>query len=229
MNKRLAVFAAASVTMLGAFWLTGPATAVTDGAMRHSLEANQFSEMAITSAIYPKTSHDIYHRENRAYVHGLPKTTIPLIYEPDVYTWQLAMAAHQKKRAVLLPPAGMVPETVQPFPMTPPGMAFAAPAQVQLTPLGPDSGAYRPLPPDSEAKMETILSRARSTGVTPDGQLRADSIKQRLLEHMNSLNAPAADNPSVPLLPQNLPRGQAGDSYDESYDSSSQPEPAGAE
>ncbi|MBF0502420.1 MAG: hypothetical protein HQM09_19935 [Candidatus Riflebacteria bacterium] len=228
MNKNYLVLAAASISMVGAFWLTSPATAVTDGNMRRTLEDNHFSENLITSAIYPKSSHDVFHMENRVYIHGLPRVTRPHIYEPDTYTWELAMAAHYKKRSLMVPPANLSPESVQPMPMTQPMMTPSDPGQVRLTPLNPETGAFRPLPPDADAKMDMLLSRAQTAGITPDGQFKADSIKQRLLDHMNSMNsAGVANQPSVPLLPQNLPRGKAGDSYDESYDSGDpQPQPA---
>ena len=69
-----------------------------------------------------------------------------------------------------------------------------------------------------------MLSRAQQNGLGPGSPLRAQSIKQRLLDHMNSLNTPAGQDvgnaPAVPVLPQNLPRGKGADSYDPSYDRS---------
>ena len=102
-------------------------------------------------------------------------------------------------------------------------MPPAGPGQVQLTPLG-DGGfaAAKPLPADADAKMDRILQRAQSSGLSPDSQLRANDIKQRILDHMNSLNTPApsampTNAPSVPILPGPLPGGTPADSFDRTY------------
>lgn len=204
-------------------WATGPARAVTDGPTRLFLEQRHFSEHLIKSSIYPKSRHDVYVKEKRKAVQGV-NVQQQLIYEPDVYTWELAMAHHRQQMAER-PPLVAVPaaDVIAPVPMFPGAMPPSSPDQVQLTPLG-DGGiaAARPLPGDADAKMERMLLRAQSSGLNPDSQLRANQIKQQILEHMNSLNTPqptpfSANTPNVPILPGPLPGGTPADSYDRTY------------
>lgn len=224
-NNRLMLAVAVTATSIGALFFTGPATAVTESPMRKVLESNQFSEFLIKSSVYPKSSRDVFHKDTRKWEHGIPRVTRPTIYEPDVYTWELAMAAHRRQLAAMVPPPSPMPLPVMPAQMAPPMMIPPAPGQVQLTPLGPDGG-YRELPANADMRMDALLSRAQQGGMGPGGQLRAESIKQRLIDHMNALSAPTtpamggpgAGGPSVPVLPQNLPRGKGADSYDQSYD-----------
>jgi len=208
------------------FYFTPPSKAVTDGPTRQTLEANLFSELLIKSAIYPKSSHDVYSTEKRRYVHGLPNINKKLIYEPDVYTWEVAMAAHRKQ--VFDHPTTMdnPPESISPVPMTPGAIMPILPEQVQLTPLGPDTMTVKPVPADAHEKMQRLLQRAQAMGLNPQNQLQTDSIKQRLINHMNSLNTQQTPTPETipgmisPMqgLPQNMPAGRAADSYDQNYD-----------
>ncbi len=203
-------------------WATAPARAVTDGTTRQVLEKREFSEFLIRSSIYPKSRHDVFVKEKRKKVPGV-SVQQQLIYEPDVYTWELAMAAHRKQMAEN-PPVVAVPaaDVIAPVPMLPGAMPPAGPGQVQLTPLG-DGGfaAAKPLPADADAKMDRILQRAQNSGLSPDSELRASQIKQRILDHMNSLNAPAptmpSNAPAVPILPGPLPGGTPADSFDRTY------------
>lgn len=203
-------------------WATAPARAVTDGTTRQVLEKHEFSEHLIRNSIYAKSRHDVFVKEKRKAVPGV-SVQQQLIYEPDVYTWQLAMATHRKQLAEN-PPVVAVPaaDSVTPIPMIPGGMP-PVPSGVQLTPLG-DGGiaAAQPLPSDAGAKMDRILSRARSSGINQNSQLRAGDIKQRILDHMNSLNAPepsplSSNAPTVPILSSPVPRGTPADSFDQTY------------
>jgi len=206
-------------------WATAPARAITDGPTRQVLEKEFFSEHLIKSSIYPKSRHDVYVPEKRKAVHGMSLQQ-QLVYEPDVYTWELAMATHRKQMAENPPQVAVPsPDVIAPFPMAPGAMPPASPDRVQLTPLG-DGGiaAYKPLPGDADAKMERLLTRAQGAGLGPDSQLKADQIKQRLLDHMNSLNTPApsaapfsGNAPAVPVLPGPMPGGTAADSFDRTY------------
>ena len=219
MKQRLMLVLAATATTVGALVLSSPATAVTDSPSRKILEMNQFSELSIKTSIYPKSSHDVFHKDSRKWERGMKRLTRPVIYEPDVYTWELAMAAHRRQLAAMAPPPAPVPLPVAPVEMAPPMMVPPSPGQVQLTPLGPGN---RELPANADQRMEMMLSRAQQSGLGPGSPLRAQSIKQRLLDHMNSLTtSPVQDvgnAPAVPILPQNLPRGKGADSYDQSYD-----------
>lgn len=222
MRSQYMLWGVAGLMTLGAWWLASPATAVTDSPMRQILEKAFFSERLIKDAIYPKTTKDVYAVPKRKFIHGLPRISKPFIYEPDRYTWELAEEEHNRKLLAQAPAQNLLPGTVQPLPMSPMAIPPTDPGQVQLMPLGMEQTMLKPLPPDADVRMQAILDRARMTGVNPGAPLRADDIKARLLQHMNTLNqSPAAISPSapaIPLLPPTLPRGQAGDSYDPSYD-----------
>lgn len=208
------------ILLLAGLWLAprGDLPAETDGNMRQNLEKLDFSERMITGGIYAKSRHDVFQKERRKYVHGVQRTNLPFIYEPDVYTWELAMAAHNQ--ALFNEPQlmGAIPGLIAPVPMDGPAMYPGDPGQVQLTPLGPQT--YLPtqaLPGNADEIMQRLQYRASGAGLAPSAPLRADTIKQRLLQHMNSLGQA---QPLVPVLPQGYPRGRAGDSCDSSFDPS---------
>ena len=226
MRTRILLAISILVVFGSGLWLALPARAVTDGYMRQNLEREHFPELLIRSAIYPKSTHDVFVQEKKDYVHGLPRTNLPMIYEPDVLTWELSMAAH-RKQILGMPPTNdpPLPDLVSPVPMGPGLMFPGAPGQVQLTPLGDQSYYSKPLPDGSGETMDRLLQRARNAGMTNQNQFQAESIKQRLSAHMDSLGtpAPAAPNPGmgmpplVPVLPGQLPQGRAADSYDRNY------------
>ncbi len=222
MRSRYMLWGVAGLMTLGAWWLASPARAVTDSPMRQILEKAFFSERLIKDSLYPKSTKDVYAVPQRKFVHGLPRINKPFIYEPDRYTWELAEEEHNKKLLAQAPAQNLLPGTVQPLPMSPTPLPPTDPGQVQLMPLGPDPAYLKPLPPDADIRMQAILDRARMTGVNPGTPLRADDIKARLVQHMNTLNQPPAAvtpaAPAIPLLPPTLPRGKVGDSYDPSYD-----------
>ncbi|MBI3038951.1 hypothetical protein HYY75_07880 [bacterium] len=200
MKSRKIILFAFPLLLLVILYMVGPAGAVTDGALRKSLEANHFGEWMIKAALYAKSSHDVYHPQKRKFVHGLPRITLPIVYEPDTLTWNLAWEAyHQKIPQIALIPEPL-PQYAQPVPMTPGAVYPPSPDQVQLTPLG------------------TNYPVARNSTDSPQ---RVEAIKQRLLGHMNSLSAPGGGafgkGPNVPVLPKRA-RGHAGFSYDNSYD-----------
>jgi hypothetical protein len=61
--------------------------------------------------------------------------------------------------------------------------------------------------------MNQMDYRARQRGLYPDRELRAEEIKQKLLNHMNSLG----QQQSIPALMPALPPGTRGDSYDSEF------------
>lgn len=229
--RRKIHYALAMLAVIGTgMWLTAPATAVTDGPMRQFLEKAHFSELLIRAALYPKTTKDVYVPEKRQFTHGLPRTNLPFIYEPDVLTWELAMA-HHRKTVFDVPPTmdPPLPELVAPMPMSPGQILPEAPGQVMLTPLGDQSYAARPLPPNAEETMNRMLERARLQGMTVQTPLQGQGLRQRLTDHMNSLNTLPAEAPPTPAAPAvglppmaptrpaKMPRGKAGDSFDRNY------------
>lgn len=192
-----------------------PAHAVLEGTMRDRMEMLDFSEGLIKQGLYPKTTHDVFSKSKRAFVHGVKQHNNPRIYEPDVYTWELAMAEHRKKLAIKYPaPVPFVP-TMAPVPMAPPPILPSSPMAVQLTPTGSYNVTEFPvaLPPNSAIRMNNMVYRARLRGIYPNDQLRGAQIKQRLIDHMNSLD----NRGGIPALMPAMPRGRSGDSYDSNY------------
>jgi hypothetical protein len=215
MKSRYTLFLAGPFVLLTALWAVDPVTALTDGPVRREMEAWGFTETLIKASLYPKSSHDVYSVSKRQPIHGIPRINKEIIYEPDVYTWELAMTAHRQQIAAMMTPSPIDPGVVQPSYAVPSPMLAESPGQVQLTPLDPGQN-WRPLPSDATARMQGMLDRARMDGIRPDQQLKAQSIKQRLLDHINSLGGGSSiAAPQPPVLA--LPRGRAGDSYDQDY------------
>lgn len=214
MRSRFTVLLVLPLATLAALYAVHPVTALTDGPTRKTLEANAFSERLIRASIYAKDSREYFNEEKRRFVHGIPRVQEPLIYEPDVYTWELAMATQRRQIAAMNPPMAPIPGVVQPIPMEPTIAPPMAPDQVQLTPLGTAGlPSYAPMV-NPDVRMDSMLARARASGIRPDGQLRALEIKQKLLNHMNGVQQ---QGPALPILAPQAPRGQAGDSYDDKY------------
>ncbi|MDN5280754.1 MAG: hypothetical protein PWR01_4719 [Clostridiales bacterium] len=206
--KGLAVAGIAAVTL----WQ--PALAELQGPIREQMEYLDFSETMIRDGLYAKSGHDVFNKNKRAFVHGIKEHNAPRIYEPDVYTWELAMAEHRKKLDRLAPPAAPQIAPVTPSTMTPLPILPSGPAPVQLTPVGPQAVIEnQQLPSDAQQTMNQMVYRARQRGLYPDRELRAEEIKQKLLNHMNSLG----QQQSIPALMPALPPGTRGDSYDSEF------------
>ncbi len=198
-----------------------PAQAVLEGTNREQMEYLDFSETMIRDGLYAKTGRAVFDRDKRRFVRGIKEHNAPRIYEPDVYTWELAMAKHRKKLAAMAPPEQPPVGLVTPMPMSPDSVLPASPVPLTLTPIGPQAviEGTMPLPADAQNRMNQMVYRARARGLHSGSELRAEEIKQRLLNHLNSLGAEHSA-PSIPaLMPalQNLPRGTRGDSCDTEF------------
>jgi len=207
--KSMAIAAVAAIACLN------PVMAELEGPLRDQMEFLDFSETMIRDGLYAKTGHDVFNKNKRAFIRGVKDHNAPRIYEPDVYTWELAMAEHRKKLDQLAPPAAPEISTVAPTPMLPPSLMPASPAPLQLTPIGPQAviEQVQPLPADAQMRMNQMVYRARQRGIYPQRDLRAEEIKQKLLTHMNSLGQGA----SIPALMPALPPGSRGDSFDAGF------------
>ncbi len=213
---------AAIFAVLGALtWQ--PAFAVLEGSNREQMEYLDFSETMIRNGLYAKTGKAVFNRDKKGLVRGINESNAPHIYEPDVYTWELAMAEHRKKLAAMAPPQEPPVPLVTPMPMSPGGILPTNPQPLQLTPMGPQS-VYEttgPLPADSQARMNNMVYRARARGIDPSRELRAEELKQKLIDHMNSTGTGGQyGSPAIPaLLPAlpDLPKGTGGDSCDNSF------------
>lgn len=197
----------------GFFWQ--PAKAELEGPLRDQMEFLNFSETTIRDGLYARSRHDVFNKNKKAFIHGIKKHNDPHIYEPDVYTWELAMAEHRKKLDQLAPPAAPEIAGVTPTPMLPPPILPNGPQAVQLTPVGPQAVIEytQPLPSDSQERMNQMVYRARQRGLYPGRDLQADAIRQKLVAHMNSLG----DVQTIPALMPALPPGNRGDSYDSEF------------
>ncbi len=224
MRSRIVVGCLALLMFFTFIWAIVPARAVTDGPTRRTLETLHYSEHMIKESLYKRNETDAFQFEKRKFVHGIPRTNLPVVLEPDVYTWDLAMAAHRRQMTDV--PSTLVnpPGAISPVPMTPGAFLPGSPDQVYLTPLGQEAYISTQLPPGADEKMMQMLYRARGAGLGVDSQLRGAQIRDQLVNHMNSL-VPAyqpqpggyGNQPSVPILPSNAPRGKAADSFDQEF------------
>jgi hypothetical protein len=217
------------IALAGMFcFATGlPAHAILEGSNRDRFEYLDFSENMIRQGLYATSGRAIFNRDQKKFVRGIKESNAPHIYEPDVYTWELAMAEHRKRLAQLAPPQEPPIPMVYPVPMSGPGMLPTSPMPLQLTPIGPQA-VYEStgmLPADAQDRMNNMVYRARARGLHSGSELRANEIKQRLVDHMNSMGGGQGSSaqygsPSIPaLLPAlpDLPKGSRGDSYDSGF------------
>lgn len=197
--------------------------AVTDGDQRLWIESLDFSEPIIKAAIYARSRHDVFHKSKRRSTFGIPRVTNPLIYEPDVYTWKLAMAEHHRQMAARLPKIEPLQAPMIPDPMAPPAMMPMYSTEINLSPLGDYARPYaRPLPDNAAETMARMLNRASGAGLNANTPLKAESFKQRFIEYRNNLTPEEPSNQSlrqlpVPVLPENLPAGRSAFSFDRNY------------
>lgn len=212
MSRRLKSIVFVTITVIACL---PPLRAELEGSLRNQMELLGYSEKLIKQGLYAKTGHDVFNKNKRAFIRGVKEHNAPRIYEPDVYTWELAMAEHRKKLEQLAPPAPPKTSTMVPTPMSPPSVMPPNPSQLQLTPIGPQAVVeqVQPLPADAQMRMNQMVYRARQRGIEPQRDLRAEEIKQKLLNHINSLQQSA----SVPALMPALPPGRRGDSFDSSF------------
>ena len=181
--KGLAAVAVCSVIMLAS---KEPAQAVLEGSNRDRMEYLDFSENLIRAGLYAKTGKVTFNHDKKKYVRGVKRHNEPKIYQPDVYTWELAMNEHKKKMQALAP--------VQAPPIT----------NVAPVPMGQD-----PILPMDPAPNVVEGNAART-------DYKAEDIKRRIIEHMNSLDSRYPSN--IPALqPAVYPRGRRGDSFDASF------------
>ena len=180
--KGLAVLGIGSVVVLLSM---EPAQAILEGSNRDRMEYLDFSEKIIKNGLYAKTGKVTFNHNKKKFVRGVKRHNEPKIYQPDVYTWELAMTEHRRKMQAMAPTPEVPVTNIAPTPM------------VEESILPAD-----PVPP-------APVARRRS-------DCRAEDIKRRIVEHMNSLDEKYPSNPSmIPALqPAVYPRGNSGDSYD---------------
>lgn len=74
-----------------------PAEAVLEGSNRDRMEFLNFSETIIKDGLCASTGKATFNRAQKKYVRGIRRHNEPRIYQPDVYTWELALQEHRKK------------------------------------------------------------------------------------------------------------------------------------
>lgn len=102
MDKRL-LGLAGFVLLFGLIFCALPAEAILEGSNRERMEFLDFSEKMIRDGLYANPGKSTFSQERRSYLRGVRRHNEPHIYEPDVYTWHLAMEAHKKKLASMAP------------------------------------------------------------------------------------------------------------------------------
>ena len=178
--KGLAGLAICSVIMILS---REPAQAVLEGSNRERMEYLEFSETLIKDTLYAKKGKNTFNNDKKEYVRGVRRHNEPRIYEPDVYTWELAMNEHRSKLQLMNPTPDLPPVKVSPTPMCQNGILPSCPAP------------YMPKCPRD---------------------CRAENIKCRVIQHMNSMNNNQLY--TIPALqPAIYPRGKHGDSFDANF------------
>ncbi|MBF0407436.1 MAG: hypothetical protein HQM10_08780 [Candidatus Riflebacteria bacterium] len=141
------------------------ASSATDTPSRVLLERQYFSEYLIKATLYAKNSHDVYNHEERKFVHGLPRLLLPYLYEPDVYTWDLARSAFRTQLQGIDPSQiKELPKDMQPGYSSMSGVSN----QPQLTPLIPaDPNDVNKMRQDMVTQMNTPAAEAPNVPVLP--------------------------------------------------------------
>lgn len=195
---------------------TDPAQAILEGSNRDRMEYLDFSENMIKTSLYAKTGKATFNRSKKKFVRGVTRHNEPKIYQPDVYTWELAMAEHRKKIASMTTEPDVPTPMVTPVAMEAEAVIPCEPAPcVAATPCA-DPCAVPPcaVPPCAIAPSPYAQMPAQNC----DTGCRVESIKQRIIQHMNSLDSKEALNiPALqPAMPY-APKGHRGDSCDAAY------------
>ncbi len=96
----------ASLLLTAIIILSAPqsAKAVIEGSNRERMEYLDYTETIIKDALYAKRGNATYSKEQKKYIRGVDVHNEPRVYEPDVYTWELAMQEHKKRLQDMAPP-----------------------------------------------------------------------------------------------------------------------------
>ena len=131
-----------------------PAEAVLEGSNRDRMEFLNYSENMIKNGLYAKSGRDTFNRSRKKYVRGVKRHNEPRIYQPDVYTWELALQEHRKKISGLKDVQEDVKNgNITPVPMEAEGIAPANP-EANVIPAPPNANA--PLVGNFSASVEGL-------------------------------------------------------------------------
>lgn len=211
-----AIKAMAVASIIGAALAPAAVKAELGGPTRSQMEQLDMSEHLIRNTLYAPKGRQVFNSKDRRFIRGVKVHNAPLIYEPDVYTWELAMAEHRQKRARLVPDPQPSPMGISPAPMAPAHLLPARPEPLRITPLAPQT-VQESLPPDAQDRMNQMVYRARARSLDPNQPLRAMELRQKLVDHINRPAAQPQSSLQIPALMPALPPGRRGDSFDSSY------------
>ncbi len=179
--------------------------AVLEGSLRNQAEFLDYSEHSIKQAFYPKKSHDVFNNKKKAYVHGVKRHNEPVIYEPDVYTWELAMEEHRRKMAKMFPKKLPNPVEMKPVVVEPPVVVPLIPAQRLISPKVNKNKVVYP----------AILS-PQGYPIDPYSPMNNPTIRRKLRKQLRQINK-MYEGRYVPAYVPALPYGNSGDSCDVNY------------
>ncbi len=123
--KGLAGLAVCSVILLLSM---DPAQAVLEGTNRERLEYLNYSEVLIKDGLYARKGKVTFNNSKKRYVRGVKRHNEPRVYQPDVYTWELAMNEHRNKLQSLAPVTDMPFPGIAPVPMNQDGILPSNPS-----------------------------------------------------------------------------------------------------
>ncbi len=171
-GKRLLGVASISILFLLVF-SSMPAEAILEGSNRDRMEFLDFSERMIKNGLYANSGRNTFSQTKRKYVRGVKRHNEPHIYEPDVYTWELAMEKHRKKLEAMAPQEPVLMEGhVQPQSMVQ-GNEFALPSTYTDRPAPAFDANLPIIPPTAQgARMQSgyYVQPYVEQAVTPSGQ-----------------------------------------------------------
>jgi hypothetical protein len=154
-------------------FLSLPAEAVLEGSNRERMEFLDFSERMIRDGLYAKSGSSTFSSEKRSFLRGVRRQNEAHIYEPDVYTWHLAMEAHKKKLESIAPEGPVLVEGgVQPSSMVT-GNEFALPSTLAERPAPMFNSTLPIIPPNSgspQYQSGYYVQPYVEQSVTPGGQ-----------------------------------------------------------
>lgn len=210
------------------------------GTTREQMERLDYSETLIRSTVLAREGRDIFNPESRRFVRGIRAGRIPIIYEPDVYTWELAMQEHRRQMGQkMLQRQSQLMQRTQPhtqFERVSPSV-LPLPGMLPQRP-GPRSGSHayeiisqQPLPNGADYLMNQMSQRARMRSIDPNQAPRGQQIHQRLSQSANYNNIDSRvqqqiagqENrqrlpiPALQPASHHLPAGRKGDSFNAEY------------
>ena len=195
---------------------TEPAQAVLEGSNRNRIEFLDYSETLIKETLYAKTGKSTFNRDKKKYVRGIKRHNEPKVYEPDVYSWELAMAEHRKKVNALAQASAASSSNVSPIPMIQDNILPTDPTSKVVEKKGKKNKKGR------KARKNKSKNNIEETQVNNNYQSAAVFSPTVVAPAPASIYSSPSTSTSVPALqpamqPKYYPQGKTGDSCDTSF------------